>query len=86
MSTAGDNNMRTWLLGLCMTIILAGGGAWLGMLQAKVTTLESIQLERGERVAKLEATLSSLKDGLERIERQLERMEGTPAHRPDANK
>jgi hypothetical protein len=75
MSTAGDNNMRTWLLGLCMTIILVGGGSWLGMLQAKVTSLESIQLERGERVAKLEATLTALQSSMERIERKLEEWE-----------
>lgn len=73
MSASSDNgNMRTWLLGLCMTIILAGGGAWLGMIQAKITTLESIQLERGERVAKLEATLSALQSSLERIENKLD--------------
>lgn len=72
MSAASDNNnMRSWLLGLCMTIILAGGGAWLGMLQAKVSSLESIQLERGERVAKLEATLDAMKSSLERIENKL---------------
>ena len=75
MSTAGDNNMRTWLLGLCMTMILVGGGSWLGMLQAKVTSLESIQLERGERVAKLEATLTALQSSMERIERKLEEWE-----------
>lgn len=75
MSQSGDNNMRTWLLGLCMTIILAGGGAWLGMLQAKVTSLESIQLERGERVAKLEATLDAMKSSLERIENKLTALE-----------
>lgn len=63
------------MLGLCMTIILAGGGAWLGMLQAKVATIESIQLDRGERVAKLEATLGALKDSLERIEKKLEELE-----------
>ena len=67
--------MRSWLLGLCMTIILAGGGAWLGMLQAKVSTLESIQLERGERVAKLEATLDAMKGSLERIEHKLTQLE-----------
>lgn len=75
MSNNGDNNMRTWLLGLCMTIILVGGGSWLGMLQAKVTSLESIQLERGERVAKLEATLNALQSSMERIERKLEEWE-----------
>lgn len=58
-----------------MTIILAGGGSWLGMLQAKVTTLESTQLERGERVARLEATLNALKDSLARIENKLDQME-----------
>lgn len=71
--------MRTWLLGLCMTIILAGGGAWLGMLQAKITTLESIQLERGERVAKLEATLTAVQTSLERIEHKIDQMENRRA-------
>jgi septal ring factor EnvC (AmiA/AmiB activator) len=64
-----------WLLGLCTTIILAGGGAWLGMLQSKVSTLETAQLERGERVAKLEATLTALQSSMERIERKLEEWE-----------
>ena len=75
MSASSENNLRTWLLGLCMTIILAGGGSWLGMLQAKVTSLESTQLERGERVAKLEATLDSMRRSLERIEHKLELLE-----------
>lgn len=82
MSQAGDNNMRTWLLGLCMTIILVGGGSWLGMLQAKVTSLESIQLERGERVAKLEATLNALQSSMERIERKLEEWERRTSTNP----
>lgn len=82
MSQTSDNNMRTWLLGLCMTIILAGGGAWLGMLQAKITTLESIQLERGERVAKLEATLAAVQTSLERIEHKIDLMENRKVDPP----
>lgn len=79
--------MRTWLLGLCMTIILAGGGAWLGMLQAKITTLESIQLERGERVARLEATLTALQSSLERIEHKIDnQMENRRDTHPAPNK
>ena len=85
MSTSSENNLRTWLLGLCMTIILAGGGSWLGMLQAKVSSLESTQLERGERVAKLEATLDAMRRSLERIEHKLEFIESR-ADRPIPNK
>ena len=61
-----------WLVGVLVSIIIAGGGAWMGVIQANLSSVEDLQRQRGERISMLEARQVVLEAQLSRIEQKLD--------------
>lgn len=66
------NGLRNVLVGLLIAVV-AGGVSWAWTaLATRVDTVQATQANRGERIAKLETEIVTLKASLERIEKKLD--------------
>ena len=84
MSENGNGTSRLifWILGLFASIILGGGGFWLGALQSKVDGHSTVLAGRGERIAILETTVHST---LPRLDKRLESIDLKLEHIQEAH-
>lgn len=61
-----------WILGLFASIVVGGGGAFISVLNGRLNELDRIQLERGERLSKIEATVNQMDPRIQRIESKMD--------------
>lgn len=64
-----------WLVGILVTILLAGGAGWMTNISAQVTSITVTTTSHEARIASVETTAHSIERHLSDIRQTLHRME-----------
>ena len=63
-----------WLVGVLLTLLFMGGGAWMTSLYAQVSNLQTTSVGHAERLAALESTVKSIDKHMGSMDRNVERI------------
>ena len=65
-------NLIFWMLGLCVTCLIAMGGAYASHLNGKITSYDIAMSARGDRLTILETNYAVIQQRLEKMDNKLD--------------